>query len=357
VGKLTAGELASLTGSLEGDLDEIIGFHAGGKQSPEEWAKEIGASILKHALKLEAEGVGDLIPVAHIRRASYWSRMAPMGKRKLLLIENADRMQDAARNALLKILEEPPERLRIVLTSAHGDALLPTLLSRLRPYRFFPRERSVEQEILRRVFRDAGRAEAQRGEAGQAAPGGQGAAVDGQPALARRGEAGPSFSSGRGLITAYLEGFLPVSGEQLYPLAAFFAASLAYQGIRSLRSAGLSSPPELEALGKHAAPIAEEAGLGRYAPEPGASLAAILKGAGSFKTPGLFSQFLAMLLTLISESLRGIPPAPGGAAFAEIWRKAAAEAAAAAGTYHQDPSLVLDRMGTELIRNMAAGYA
>jgi DNA polymerase-3 subunit gamma/tau len=321
-----AGKLAPILTALEGDLDEILARHEGEAEagSPKDikWAEKIVKSIGKNALNLEAEGIADFIPVGQIRRAAYWSRLAPQGKRKLLLIENADRMQDASRNALLKILEEPPDDTVIVLTTAHGDALLPTILSRLRPYRFHLRSPETEKEVLRRVFR-----------------------------------AGTAASGKEASIGGYLDSFLPVSGEALYPLAAFFAASAAYRGARALFGAGLSSlPAELEALGKYAAGIAEKAGLERRAGDTGACVTAVLKGAEDFKAPGLFAQFLGALLSVISGGLRNVPPSPGGAAFADIWRKAASEAALAAGTYNQTPALVLDRLCTELTRRMTALY-
>ncbi|GHV81457.1 hypothetical protein AGMMS49991_00150 [Spirochaetia bacterium] len=325
------GKLSPLIEAMEADLDELIARGESDGEAPDTvWAEKLGASILKNAFKLEAEGVADLIPVAHIRRAAWWSRMAPQGKKKLILIENADRMQDAARNALLKILEEPPERVVIVLSSAHSGALLPTILSRLRPYRFYGRDEATEQELIRKVFR-----------------------------------AGPGTIAGNGrtgsLITAYLDSFLPVSAEQIYPLAAFFAASLAYQGALVLRNTGglpaSALPEELVALGKYTTPIAEGAGLGRPAKDAGSCLQTILAGTGKFEAPGLFSQFLTLLLTIAGESLRtGEPAGAGAAAFSVIWRDLAAEAAAAVGTYNQNAALVLDRMGTEFKRRILTLY-
>ena len=59
-----------------------------------------------------------------------------MGRRKVFLIGDAERLvpqtgADAAANALLKALEEPPADTVFVLTTAAPDALLPTILSRV----------------------------------------------------------------------------------------------------------------------------------------------------------------------------------------------------------------------------------
>jgi hypothetical protein len=54
------------------------------------------------------------------------------------LIRSIDRMQPAAANAFLKILEEPPPRVVFILTTGNEHALLPTVVSRTRIMRFFP---------------------------------------------------------------------------------------------------------------------------------------------------------------------------------------------------------------------------
>src|SRR5213595_3639903 len=59
-----------------------------------------------------------------------------LGHRKVFLIGDAERLvpqtgAEAAANALLKALEEPPPDTVFVLTSAEPDALLPTILSRV----------------------------------------------------------------------------------------------------------------------------------------------------------------------------------------------------------------------------------
>jgi DNA polymerase III subunit delta' len=59
-----------------------------------------------------------------------------MGARKVFIVGDAERLipqpgAEAAANALLKALEEPPANTVIVLTAADPDALLPTILSRV----------------------------------------------------------------------------------------------------------------------------------------------------------------------------------------------------------------------------------
>lgn len=58
------------------------------------------------------------------------------GKYRCCIIRSMERMQDAAANAFLKILEEPPEGLVFVLTTQTQGKLLPTIISRSRVMQF-----------------------------------------------------------------------------------------------------------------------------------------------------------------------------------------------------------------------------
>jgi DNA polymerase-3 subunit gamma/tau len=301
------GKLGPLVVSLEEDISELeLSLRNEGPGF-----EKICASMLKNAFKLEDEGIGDIIPIGHIRRAAYWSRLAPSGRRKVLLIENAGRMQEGARNSLLKILEEPPETLTIIVTAPRREVILPTLLSRLRPYRFLRRDLSVEEEVIRRVFRDS--------------PPGQ------DRFTAQAG----------GLIGAYLDSFLPLPGEKLYPLAAFFIAALARTAALALRKRGLTAlPEELVLLGKHTAPVAEAAGFGRSG-DSREIIAFLLAETGNFEARS-FPRFLGAVLSLVAGALREGNGKPGFIAYIELWRKCSAEAEAAAGTWNQNPALALE---------------
>src|SRR6187397_1628489 len=58
------------------------------------------------------------------------------GRRRLVIVDEAEAMVAAAQNALLKTLEEPPPASVFVLISSMPDALLPTVLSRCQRLRF-----------------------------------------------------------------------------------------------------------------------------------------------------------------------------------------------------------------------------
>lgn len=59
-----------------------------------------------------------------------------LGKRKVYIVDPAHRMSQAAANAMLKVLEEPPPYAVLILVSSQPAALLPTVLSRCQQVTF-----------------------------------------------------------------------------------------------------------------------------------------------------------------------------------------------------------------------------
>lgn len=90
--------------------------------------------------------------INHIRCLQRWAHRTASGK-KIAIIENADAMQESARNSLLKLLEEPPADLYMIMTTTRRNAMIKTILSRLRPYAF--RNRSIDEQssIIEKLFR------------------------------------------------------------------------------------------------------------------------------------------------------------------------------------------------------------
>lgn len=58
------------------------------------------------------------------------------GRGVVIIIAEAEKMRDEAANALLKILEEPPEKTYFMLTTSTIEGILPTIVSRCHPLRF-----------------------------------------------------------------------------------------------------------------------------------------------------------------------------------------------------------------------------
>jgi len=142
---------APLLRELEELLDLVAPERAGpGSTSP--GAVEAATKATGVCAKLEGF-VPDAPPVFMIRNVEFWARLAPLGPRKTAILDNADCMLEASRNALLKILEEPPETVRFVLLSSRRSALMTTILSRTRSYQFAARDREGTALVVERVFR------------------------------------------------------------------------------------------------------------------------------------------------------------------------------------------------------------
>lgn len=92
------------------------------------------------------------LPIHQVRRISAWARTTTSGAPKFVVLENADRMQEGSRNALLKILEEPPANTYFFLLTSQKGAMIPTVLSRLRQFAFAARTPEQEQKILVSLF-------------------------------------------------------------------------------------------------------------------------------------------------------------------------------------------------------------
>lgn len=80
------------------------------------------------------DGKGRSIKVEEVRDLRDWLGQTPQYGRKVLVMADAQRMTEAAQNALLRSLEEPPEGCFFLLTGEEGG-LLPTLRSRMNPLR------------------------------------------------------------------------------------------------------------------------------------------------------------------------------------------------------------------------------
>jgi DNA polymerase-3 subunit delta' len=74
--------------------------------------------------------------IRHIEREANYRPYE--GKARVFLIEEADKLNEQAENALLKVLEEPPHTSHIVLLTSRPGMLLPTIHSRCQMIRFSP---------------------------------------------------------------------------------------------------------------------------------------------------------------------------------------------------------------------------
>src|SRR5687767_12456853 len=78
------------------------------------------------------------------------------GKARVFLIDEADKLNDASANALLKVLEEPPQTSYLILVTARPAMLLPTILSRCQMIRFAPlAPAEIESHLLSNKLADS----------------------------------------------------------------------------------------------------------------------------------------------------------------------------------------------------------
>ena len=96
---------------------------------PEKGKQQIGVGVMR--------GVLDTVAVKSFEDGA-----------KVILIPQAERMNAAAQNCLLKTLEEPPERTVFFLITDQPAALLPTVVSRCRVVRFHPLTEEACQKRL-----------------------------------------------------------------------------------------------------------------------------------------------------------------------------------------------------------------
>ena len=81
--------------------------------------------------RLLPQGPGGQIRIAAVRELGSALALLPLeGRRRIAIVESADRLNEDAQNALLKTLEEPPAGTVIVLCADDDDPILPTVRSR-----------------------------------------------------------------------------------------------------------------------------------------------------------------------------------------------------------------------------------
>jgi len=88
-------------------------------------------------------------PISLMRELCHgFSLKTARGKGKVVLIDDADDLNEESANCFLKTLEEPPSRSVLILISSSLDRQLPTVVSRCQVIRFAPLPLPVVEEIL-----------------------------------------------------------------------------------------------------------------------------------------------------------------------------------------------------------------
>ena len=98
---------------------------------------------------LRPEGAGQQLKVEGVRQIVSETPFRPFeGRRRVSIFVDAERMNPASANTLLKTLEEPPAWALLILITENAAALLPTIVSRCQTYRFAPLSIEDLTEIL-----------------------------------------------------------------------------------------------------------------------------------------------------------------------------------------------------------------
>jgi DNA polymerase-3 subunit delta' len=114
--------------------------------------RRIAASLHPDVIQLQPEGA--FFKIGQIRGLLDVLALKPYEARyRVAILCDAQAMTAAAANALLKILEEPPDQTMLVLTAGGVSDLLPTIVSRCQPVRFAPLDPA---RIVERLTQDHG---------------------------------------------------------------------------------------------------------------------------------------------------------------------------------------------------------
>ncbi|MFC6354684.1 DNA polymerase III subunit delta' [Luethyella okanaganae] len=132
---------------------------SGNPDGDEATRRQVDARTHPDLQVLTTEGV--IIKIADVRETVRRSHYSPsVGRYRVIVVEDADRMVEHASNVLLKELEEPPERTVWILCAPSEADLLPTIRSRVRSVRLrVPDVDEVAELLVRRDAVSAGVAE------------------------------------------------------------------------------------------------------------------------------------------------------------------------------------------------------
>jgi DNA polymerase-3 subunit delta' len=119
-------------------------------------ASHPGLLVLKRGLNPETGKLMNVLSVNEIRRLSgFFGMTSGAGGWRVAIIDTADDMNDAAANALLKMLEEPPSRAMLIVLSNVPGRLLPTIRSRCQKVDLRPLDGAVMEKELSRLLPDS----------------------------------------------------------------------------------------------------------------------------------------------------------------------------------------------------------
>ncbi|MEI9993739.1 MAG: DNA polymerase III subunit delta' [Rhizomicrobium sp.] len=114
-----------------------------------------GLLVLKRGLNDSGKLMNDLSVNVVRKLGSFFGMTSGAGGWRVAIVDTADDMNDAAANALLKMLEEPPPRALLILLSNVPGRLLPTIRSRCQRLDLRPLDAATVEAELARLLPDA----------------------------------------------------------------------------------------------------------------------------------------------------------------------------------------------------------
>jgi len=119
-----------------------------------------GLLVLRRAVNPETGRMMNVVSVDEVRKLSnFFHLTSGAGGWRVAIVDTADDMNDAAANALLKALEEPPARAMLLLLSNRPGRLLPTIRSRCQRLDLRPLSESEVEAELRVLLPDMEKSE------------------------------------------------------------------------------------------------------------------------------------------------------------------------------------------------------
>ena len=130
--------------------------HAYLLHGPQGIGKRMLADELATILGAESDRIVLGPDVEDARKMKTWAYLRPMfGQHKVVIIDDAQQLSDAAANTVLKVLEEPPAYLHFLLISSQPGRVLPTIASRCQDIAFQPLDVDEMKQALLGIKLDA----------------------------------------------------------------------------------------------------------------------------------------------------------------------------------------------------------
>jgi DNA polymerase III delta prime subunit len=115
---------------------------------------KLAKEIVKKSKQLSTSVKSGNIPVSQIRKIASWIYSAPENQVKCIIIEGIEGITDASKNALLKILEEPPVNTYFILIAESLGRIPQTILSRVRRYHFVQLDEKSKNDVIQKMYMD-----------------------------------------------------------------------------------------------------------------------------------------------------------------------------------------------------------